>query len=261
MPPARVALYVASVAGIALCVHGLAFEPPPPWVAVGAVLGYVAFATTGVLVPQFEMFGDVVWRAPPGKKAIALTFDDGPHPETTKRVLEILARGGHRATFFVVGRKARLYPDVVKDIHEAGHALGLHGWDHDRLYSWKAPTAIRLDIERTQQAIADACGVRPTLLRPPIGHVSSRTATAAKKLGVTLVAWSVRARDGLGEPSGERVLRRIERGLTDGAIVALHDASEKGDFEPASVAALPRLLEALDRRGLRTLSVAELIAP
>jgi peptidoglycan/xylan/chitin deacetylase (PgdA/CDA1 family) len=108
------------------------------------------------------------------------------------------------------------------------------------------------------KAVEDACGVRPTLLRPPVGHVSSRTAAAARRLGLRLIAWSVRARDGLGERDADRVARRIERGLRDGAIVALHDASEKGDFEPASVAALPRILDALERRGLRSVTIDEI---
>jgi peptidoglycan-N-acetylglucosamine deacetylase len=255
VPSARIGLWVLSLGGLALLAKSLIDHPPPLWLAVTALLIYVVYATVGVIFPQLEMYGDVIWR---GESGVALTFDDGPHPETTRRVLRILAERGHRATFFVVGRKVRLYPEVVREIHDAGHALGLHGYLHDRLFSFKPPSYVHSDIERTQRAIEDACGYRPSLFRPPIGHVSSRTAKGASRAGVTLVAWSVRAFDGVTKPSTERILRRIERGLEPGAIVLLHDAAEREDFEPASIAALPQILDLIEKKGLRTVHIEEL---
>lgn len=246
-----------SLGGLALLARSLLGEPPPLWLAISVLLAYVVFATVGVIFPQLEMYGDVLWR---GSSDVALTFDDGPHPETTRRVLRVLAERGQRATFFVVGRKVALYPDVVKEIHDAGHALGLHGYLHDRLFSFKSPQAVRADIERTQEAVAAACGQRPTLFRPPIGHVSSRTARGARLAGVTLVAWSLRVFDGVGKPSPERVLARVARGLRPGAIVLLHDAAEREDFVPTSIDALPDILELIRARGLSCLGVDELIA-
>ena len=259
MPIARIVLWVSSLGGLALLARTLVFEPPPLWLALSVMLAYVAFATVGVLVPQLEMFGDVVWRGQPGSRSVALTFDDGPHPRTTRQVLEILARSGHRATFFVVGRKARLYPDVVREIHEAGHGIGLHGYTHARLYSLKPPSYVVLDIEKTRQAVEDACGVRPNLFRPPVGYVSSRTAAGARKTGVTLVGWSARGIDGLGATDAARVVRRIQKKLSGGAIVLLHDASENDDFVPASIEALPELLKLIEARGMRTVGVEDLI--
>jgi peptidoglycan-N-acetylglucosamine deacetylase len=225
--------------------------------AVAALVVYVVFATVGVVFPQLEMYGDVLWR---GSNGVALTFDDGPHPETTRRVLGILAERGHRATFFVVGRKVALYPDVVKEIHEGGHALGLHGYHHDRLFSFKSPAYVRRDIERTQEAIEAACGERPSLFRPPIGHVSSRTARGASLAGATLVAWSLRVFDGVARPTPERVLERIRRRLRPGTIVLLHDAAERDDFEPTSIAALPAILDLIGERGLESVRVDEMLA-
>jgi peptidoglycan-N-acetylglucosamine deacetylase len=259
VPLARIILWITSLAGLALLARTLLFEPPPLWFAISAMLAYVAFATLGVLVPQLEMYGDVLWRGVPGSRSVALTFDDGPHPRTTRQVLEILARSGRRATFFVVGRKARLYPDVVREIHEAGHAIGLHGYAHDRSYSLKPPSYVVLDIEKTQEAVFDACGVRPRLFRPPVGYVSSRTASGARKAGVTLVGWSARGIDGLGATDAARVVRRIEKNLGDGAIVLLHDASENEDFVPASIEALPELLKTIEARGLRTVTIEDLV--
>jgi peptidoglycan/xylan/chitin deacetylase (PgdA/CDA1 family) len=259
MPPARIALWVASVAGLAVAARSLVIAPIPMWAAVIALSLYTLFCTLGVLIPQLEMYGDVEWKGRAGNKRIALTFDDGPNEKTTRKVLAVLARRGHLATFFVVGRKARLHPDVVREIHEAGHWIGLHGYQHDRLYCLKPPRYVSEDIERTRRAIEEACGVRPHWFRPPIGYVSSRTASGAKKAGVRTVAWSVRSLDGLGGADSERVVERVEKRLADGAIVMLHDAAERDDFEPASVAALPAILDSIEERGLRTVSLEELL--
>lgn len=259
MPPARIVLWVASIGGLALLGRTLLVEPLPTWVAVCAFLSYAALCTVGVLWPQLEMYGDVEWRGEPGQKAVALTFDDGPNPRTTRKVLQILERGGHRATFFVVGRKALAHADVVREIHEAGHELGLHGFAHDRLYSLKPPKYVADDIARTQQAVEQAVGTRPGLFRPPVGYLSSRTAAGAKRAGVRVIAWSARGMDGLGPADADVVYRRIEEKLVDGAIVLLHDSAERDDFEPASVEILPRLLEELEDRGLRTVTVSELL--
>ena len=256
LPAARITLWGMSLAGVALLAVSLLTEPPPLWLAVVALLAYMLFATSGVIIPQLEMYGDVVWR---GASGVALTFDDGPDHENTRRVLRILAERGHKATFFVVGRKVKLHADVLREIHAAGHAMSLHGYLHDRLFSLKTPRFVCQDIERTQRAVEEACGIRPTLFRPPVGHVSSRTAAGASMAGVTLVAWSVRAFDGLARPSPERVVRRIGRGLKPGAMVLLHDAAEHGDHVPGSVEALPKILDLIEQRGLKTLRVDEFI--
>jgi peptidoglycan-N-acetylglucosamine deacetylase len=259
VPAARIGLWVASIGGLALLARSLWIEPVPTWLAVTALVAYVAYCTAGTLVPQLEMYGDVVWRCEPGQRAVALTFDDGPHPETTRRVLELLAASGQRATFFVVGKKAEAHPDVLREIHAAGHAIGLHGHAHHRLYSLKSPSFVSADIRRTQQAIEAIVGVRPALFRPPIGYMTPRTVVGARRAGVSLIAWSVRSIDGLGGADPARVARRVARGLVDGAIVALHDAAERDDFEPASVKALPRILSELERRRLRSVRLDELL--
>ena len=259
MPPARIVLWVASVAGLALLARSLLMDPLPMWVAVSSFVAYAALCTVGVLWPQLEMYGDVEWRAEPGAKTVALTFDDGPNPKTTRKVLQILARGSHRATFFVVGRKALAHADVVREIQAAGHEIGVHGHLHDRLYSLKPPKYVAEDIGRAQNAVEQAVGLRPTLFRPPVGYLSSRTAAGAKHAGVRTIAWSARGLDGSAPTAAEKVYARIEKGLTDGAIVLMHDASEHDDFEPASVEALPRILEELDDRGLRAVTVSELL--
>ena len=253
---ARSALWGASLGGIALLLFSLLVAPTPPWIALLVLPAYLGLLIAGVLFPQLEMYGDVVWS---GTFGVALTFDDGPDPESTRRVLKILAEHGHTATFFVVGRKVDRHPDVLREIHAGGHAIGLHGYLHDRLFALKPPGFVRTDIERTQRAVEEACGVRPTLFRPPVGLVSPRTAAGARSAGVTLVAWSVRAFDGVARTSPEQIVQRIGRGLKPGAIVLLHDAAERDDHLPRSADALPAILDLIDKRGLTTLRVETFI--
>jgi peptidoglycan-N-acetylglucosamine deacetylase len=252
-------LWVASIGGIALAVRSVALGPVPLPLAFAALGGYIALTVVGVLVPRLEMFGDVIWRGDPECGGVALTFDDGPHPVTTRRVLALLAEANATATFFVVGSKVDAHPDVVREILGAGHALGVHGYDHDWLYSLKPPAAVADDIRRAVDAVERAAGCRPSLFRPPIGQVSPRTAEGAKRARVEMVGWSVRGLDGLAGADPARVAARVERGLEPGAIVLLHDAAEHGDGSPAALVALPLVLSAIVRRGLRVLPLRVVI--
>jgi peptidoglycan-N-acetylglucosamine deacetylase len=175
---------------------------------------------------------------------VALTFDDGPDPRSTPRILDALDRAGAKATFFVIGKKAEAHPELCRAITERGHALGVHSYAHERLFSLRSPKHVRRDLERALDAIEAACGERPKLFRAPIGHVSPAMARVVRDLDLMVIGWSVRAVDGWSGAKPEVVEKRVARGLGDGAIVLLHDAAERGDFIPASVAALPGILDA-----------------
>jgi peptidoglycan-N-acetylglucosamine deacetylase len=259
VPAGRVALWVTSAVAIALCVRSIVLGPVPLPLALGALGLYLGFVLVGVLVPQLEIFGDAISRGDPTTHAVALTFDDGPHPETTPRVLALLAQAGVKATFFVVGEKVERHPDVARAIARAGHTFGAHGHRHRRLYAFLSPTAVARDIDATVQAVERATGVRPRWFRPPVGQVSPRTAAGAKRAGLEIVVWSVRGLDGLAATDPDRVVTRVERGLAPGAIILLHDAAERDDFIPASVHALPRVLECVARKGLRVVPLGELL--
>lgn len=227
--------------------------------AVCGALGWGVIATSGVCLPRLEMYGRIVCRGPRGGARVALTFDDGPHPVTTRRVLAELARTRHRGTFFVLGDKARRHPDVVREIHEGGHTVGVHGNFHDRWHSFRMPWRVRDDIVRAEDAVEAATGVRPRFFRPPLGHTSLTTVPGVALAGATLVGWSSRGYDGLRGRTPEAVVERVSRTLTDGAIVMLHDAAEHDDFEPASLAALPRLVGLLESRGLTSVGLDQFL--
>lgn len=258
MPVARLLLWLISVSALVWCALSWQRPFPSPLELSIAFGGLFLYATLGVLWPQCGMYGDARARGKAGARNVALTFDDGPHPVTTRAVLEILAAYDVRATFFVLGHKVEAHPDVVREIRAAGHALGVHGFQHDHLFSLRSSRYALAQIERAQRAIADACGVTPNLFRPPIGFASHLTFRGAERAAVQIIAWSVRSLDGLRSARPERVAERVIRNLEDGAIVLLHDAAERDDFTPASIAALPAILEALRERAYHAVTVDEL---
>jgi peptidoglycan/xylan/chitin deacetylase (PgdA/CDA1 family) len=246
--PARVAFLAWSTALGALAVLAAARGELGP-LRVGALAAaWYAVATIGVFFPRLEMYGPIVSRGPAGRRSVALTFDDGPHPVTTRRILAVLAATRHRATFFLLGEKARRHPEVVREIHAAGHTLGVHGDRHDRLHAFRMPWRVRNELLRAARAVEDATGVRPRFFRPPLGHTSVTTTRGVRRAGMIIVGWSIRGLDGIRGRAPDAVVARVARSVTDGAIVMLHDASEHDDFEPASVRALPELLRLLDDR-------------
>jgi len=260
VPLARLLLWLFSLTALAWCGLSWPHSPAGPLALGFSLFGLFLYATLGVLWPQCGMYGEAIARGKAGAQRVALTFDDGPHPVTTRAVLELLRAYDARATFFVLGHKVEAHPDVVREIHAAGHSLGIHGFQHDRLFSFRSPRYARGQIERTRRAIAEACGVTPSLFRPPVGFASYRTFRGAELAAVRIIAWSVRSLDGLRSADPTRVARRVIAHLSDGAIVLLHDAAERDDFTPASIGALPEILRALRERGLSTVSVEQLSA-
>jgi len=257
--PARISL-LGSTTGLGTLALHAALRGEPGLAAIGALsIGWGALLTTGVLCPWLEMYARVISRGPTGSARVALTFDDGPHPVTTRRVLEAMAPTRHRATFFVLGEKARRHPDVVREIHAGGHSLGIHGEFHDRLHSFRMPRTVRDQIVRAGDAVEAATGARPRFFRPPLGHTSVTTVRGVRLAGATLIGWSSRGFDGIQRRRPEAVVARVGRTLGDGEIVMLHDAAERDDYEPASVRALPKLLALLDERGLTSVGLDALL--
>jgi len=261
MPPARVVLYLATVGVLVMSFRAILVGPPPLELSAAAMTAYFALVLAGVLVLRWRVFVDAVVRGPRGARGVALTFDDGPHPKWTPRVLATLARHDAKATFFLVARKAEEHPDVVRAILDAGHAVGLHSYAHDRLFALRREGRVRGDLERGIAALEKLTGSRPTLFRPPIGHTNPVIARVVDKLDLTVVGWSAAGRDGVASANVEDVVSRVRRDLRDGAIVLLHDAPEKGNREPAAVKALPLILDALAAERLDVVPLESFLPP
>jgi len=163
------------------------------------------------------LFGTVV-SARTQVRAAALTFDDGPDPVHTPRLLEVLRRHGARATFFMVGAQAARHPDLVARVAAEGHEIGNHSWDHPSLPLLDG-AAVADQLRRAQAALAPHGGA---LMRPPYGHQTLVTFLCARRLGYRVVAWSVLGEDWRDDPA-DAIARRVLAGLTPGAIILLHD--------------------------------------
>ncbi|MGC4091777.1 MAG: polysaccharide deacetylase family protein [Polyangiaceae bacterium] len=219
--PARLAFWASSSGLSALAVNAAISGQPGALALSAASLSWGALVTSGVFFPWLEMYGDVVCRGPRGKNQVALTFDDGPHPDTTPLVLRSLEASRHRATFFVLACKVRKYPELARAIADAGHTLGIHGDTHDRLHSFRTPWRVRDELLRARDDIEAASGQRPTLFRPPLGHTTPATLRGARKAQVTPIGWSARGYDGIRGRSEAAVRRDVSRSLDDGAIRAV----------------------------------------
>jgi peptidoglycan/xylan/chitin deacetylase (PgdA/CDA1 family) len=183
--------------------------------------------------------------------AVALTFDDGPGPYTA-RILDLLRRDGAHATFFVVGNRLAYWPEVAHVEARLG-GVGNHTWSHPhltRLPEW----LVWLELMRTQYEVGTQVGWKPRLFRVPYAEHSPATDAVALELGLVEVFWDVDAGDDVAHARVDAIVRNVERGLRPGAIVLLHD------IHPWTLRALPRILRAIRERGLRAVSVQELLA-
>jgi peptidoglycan/xylan/chitin deacetylase (PgdA/CDA1 family) len=204
-----------------------------------------------VLPPAARAFG--IARRLPGAAGVALTFDDGPHPEGTPAILEILAERGARAWFFVVGEQVVRRPEVVARIAASGHLIALHGYRH-RLQLRLGASEVADDLRRGAAAIEDATGSAVRWHRPPYGIYSGSGLDAARRAALHPLLWSRWGKDWRKFTSPERITRRATRDLSAGDVILLHDA----DFYSArnshrrTAEALPEIINELNRLGLDT---------
>ena len=192
-------------------------------------------------------------RRLPLATGVALTFDDGPHPEGTPAVLEVLARAHARATFFVIGEQVQRRPDLLTQIAAGGHAIALHGFRH-RLQARLPAPVVREDLRRGLAAIEDAAGLTPSLHRPPYGIYSAAGLRAARAAGLESLLWSRWGKDWRRLTTAQRIAARVLDGILPGDVILLHDA----DFYSAhhshrrTAAALELILKELAARKLDT---------
>lgn len=186
----------------------------------------------------------------------ALTFDDGPHPEGTPAVLEILARERAQATFFLVGEQVRRRPALAREIAQAGHTIALHCDRHRNLLRL-GPRAVREDIDRALATIEDATGESPRLYRPPYGVLNASALALARSRGWRTLLWTHWGRDWEQRATPESITRRLTAGAGSGSVLLLHDA----DYYSAprsfarTVLALPHVIDVMRGRGLQAVGV------
>jgi peptidoglycan/xylan/chitin deacetylase (PgdA/CDA1 family) len=150
----------------------------------------------------------------------------------------------------VIAKKAEKYPEIVREILKRGHTIGLHAYAHDRFFSLRSPDRVKRDLLRGLDVLEEITGERTILFRPPIGHTNPIIARVVEELDLVVVGWSVSARDGTRSATKDSILKRLKKGVDHGAIVLMHDASERMDFEPMGPQALPELLAMIADEGI-----------
>jgi peptidoglycan/xylan/chitin deacetylase (PgdA/CDA1 family) len=239
--------------------------------AVAAVLAVAAFAAYEFIEqPSNQIFGRTLTHGPAGERVVALTYDDGPNPPYTNRILDVLEREHVRATFFLVGRAVQAYPDVVRREVRDGDAVGNHSWDHSHLIV-DPPAGVTQSITRTGAAIYAASGVRTKLFRPPFGSRDWIVMRAAQRLGYTVVMWSAPLPRDWEYPSAQQIAQRVLRVARDGTILVLHDGN-RGQLcgaarlnphvcdRSADIGATQIVIDQLKKRGYRFVTIPELIS-
>lgn len=237
--------------------------------AAGALGSSVAAALAAEYVPSLValgQFGPVSalpgelcrWQGPRSERRVALTFDDGPDPDCTPRVLDALDEFELRATFFVLGERVRAYPDVVEEIALRGHELATHGDQHAH-HLFRPPPWVRRDLERARDTMASR-GTAVHWYRPAFGQATGATLAVARGMGLRTVLWSAWGRE-WASSSAREVASRINRRLRPGAIVLLHDSERFGPPGMARKAleALPLVADELQRQRLVPVTMHELV--
>jgi peptidoglycan/xylan/chitin deacetylase (PgdA/CDA1 family) len=216
-------------------------------VAVAAAHATPALAAIGPLrrrlLPQLAGTGD--------PHHVALTFDDGPHPDATPEFLRLLDSAGVRATFFLLGRVLEENPELGASIVAGGHEVAVHGYDH-RLLLKRSPRAAADDLRRATEAISRITGVRPRFWRPPYGMASTAALRTARQLGLRPVLWTCWGRDWTPTATPDSIYRAVVRKLAGGGTILLHDSDHSAaprSWE-ATLGALPAVLTVCRVRGL-----------
>lgn len=222
----------------------------PLTVAAGICL-FSQFVSPANWAPAFKHLPRPTVELAPSHPWIALTFDDGPHPQLTEKLLNLLAAEHVPATFFVVGKMADRYPYLVQEIAAGGHEVSNHSYTHPRFSSLSPQDALN-ELSHTRSVIRRLTGKDTTYYRPPGGHYSMAVARAAAHAGYHMVLWSTLTKDVEGA-SPALIERRILRGAQDGGIVLMHSGMRN------TMQALPEVIAALRAQGYQFVTVSTLL--
>lgn len=222
------------------------------------LLGFILLCLVAPFFPRFSFFLPIISRGTSGKNAIALTFDDGPDPVSTPLLLRLLSKHQVRATFFVNGRKAARYPELIEAILLQGHLIGNHSYNHDSLLFLKNFKVIVDEIKSTENELHNF-GIRPIAFRPPAGITSPRFRQALLQSDVYIVNFSRRAFDGGNRWIGN-ISRNILKRIRADDIVLLHDIRQKNERLTLHwLKEIELILEGLKNKGLSVLPLSEII--
>lgn len=231
-----------------------------PWALAALVTNHAVLTTAGLL-PRSHLLGPNLTRLPApaiARREIALTMDDGPDPDVTPRVLDLLDAAGAKASFFCIGRRARLQPALCREIVARGHRVENHGDSHSNAFSLFGPARMRADIAAAQAALSDITGQAPRFFRPTAGLRNPFLEPVLAELDLHLAAWTRRPYD-TRDGRAEVVLARLTRKLGPGDILLMHDghSARTPQGELVLLAVLPTLLQILAAQRLQPVTLKD----
>jgi peptidoglycan/xylan/chitin deacetylase (PgdA/CDA1 family) len=196
--------------------------------AIGVVGGAAAAVGLGwaSMDPQSQLYGRTFLGTPGVGKRLALTYDDGPNDPHTGRLLDVLAKHGVHATFFMIGSYVDKRPDIARAVAAAGHEIGNHTWSHPNLI-WCSSARVRHQLERTAKALADTIGPHTSLFRTPFGGRRPASLRVVRSMGLLPVMWSVSGKD-WELPTAQAIEEHIWRQVRGGDVILMHDGSHRG---------------------------------
>jgi peptidoglycan/xylan/chitin deacetylase (PgdA/CDA1 family) len=248
--------FLLASAGVHVAAAATVIATPRNWPAAAAAIiaNHVVIGTIGVL-PKSRLLGPNITRLPVSAPSdvLALTFDDGPDPLLTPRILDMLDEAGARATFFCIGERVEAHPAIVRNMRDRGHGVENHSHRHPNLFSLLGPAAMRREVTQAQDSIANHAGERPRFFRAPAGVQSPWLAPVLASAGLSLVSWTRRGYDAVSS-DGRRVAARLTANMRAGDILLLHDGKAGGAVERPRVVieALGSVLQEMQQRGLRS---------
>lgn len=199
----------------------------------------------------------VFFSGPQNEKQIALTFDDGPDPRVTSDLLDVLKEEEVPATFFLLGARAKAYPDLVLRTHNEGHLIGNHGYWHNPIIQLSDQQAT-FEIEQTQQVIEQIIGVKTTLHRPPFGLLNEQKVEAIKELDYSIILWSVDTEDWKASPP-DQIVETVLETVKPGSIILHHDGSNWDTDLTGTVTAVKKEIKELKKQGYTFVTVNDLL--
>jgi len=258
----------AHLVGLVAIAAALALVPSQPWrvplLGLDVSWAFLPLAVqiglniTGSFVPALGFFLPVVTHGPRDRPVVALSFDDGPDPETTARLLELLARHGAPASFFVIGKSAQANPELIGKIRAGGHELGNHSMSHDPILMMRSMAQLESEIAGCQQVLA-GLGVRSLTFRPPVGITNPRLGLVLGKLDLGCVCFSCRPLD-FGNRRLHGLAQRVLSKVRPGDIVLLHDVAPLPEVGvDAWLVEVEKIVVGLGERGLEIVPLSQLI--
>ncbi len=221
------------------------------WVFVAIAIIYFIITSYGSFQIQFNYFINSINKG--FNAGIVLSFDDGPDPDITPKILEILKTNGIKASYFVIGEKAEKHPLILKAIQEGGHIIANHSYGHNYSIGFFSTRELSIDIEKCSEIIEQITGKKTHFFRPPFGVTNPRYSTVLKRLKLTSIGWSGRSLDTITS-NKDILFKRVKKSIGPGAILLFHDT------QLVTLEALPNIIEYCKENGVKIVPLQELIS-